>query len=91
MAVADVAGESGGGIPPRCCRHVWPSHWSPAVLGGMSVGLLGALTTFSTLAGELWGQQENGDWGALALYGASSIFGGLLAAIGGLRVGRSLR
>ena len=66
-------------------------HWSPAMLAGVSVGLLGALTTFSTLAGELWSQQEGGDWGVLVAYGAASVVGGSLAAIGGLRVGRLLR
>jgi CrcB protein len=63
-------------------------HWRPAVMAGVTVGLLGALTTFSTLAGELWSQQEAGDWGGLAWYALASIVGGLLAAVAGLRLGR---
>jgi len=57
-------------------------------MAGVTVGLLGALTTFSTLAGELWSQQAAGDWEGLAWYATASLAGGLLAAIAGLRLGR---
>ena len=66
-------------------------HWRPDLMAGVTVGLLGALTTFSTLAGELWSQQEAGDWGGLAWYAAASIVGGVLAAVAGLRLGRVVR
>mgnify|MGYP001820737543 CR=1 FL=1 len=66
-------------------------HWPLPLMAGVTVGLLGALTTFSTLAGELWSQQQAGDWVGLAAYVAASGVGGLLAAVAGLRLGRVVR
>ncbi|NNC93567.1 MAG: CrcB family protein [Acidimicrobiia bacterium] len=66
-------------------------HWRPDLMAGVTVGLLGALTTFSTLAGELWTQQDAGDWAGLTWYVAASIVGGLGAAVAGLRLGRVVR
>jgi CrcB protein len=66
-------------------------HWRPALMAGVTVGVLGALTTFSTLAGEVWSQQEAGDWGGLAWYAIASIVGGLVAGVAGLRLGRAWR
>ena len=65
------------------------SRWRPAVLAGVSVGLLGALTTFSTLAGELTDMAAAGDWPGMAAYGGVSLVGGLVVATAGLRLGRS--
>lgn len=64
-------------------------RWRPAVLAGVTVGLLGALTTFSTLAGELSDMAAAGDWPGLAAYGAISVVGGLVIATFGVRLGRS--
>ena len=64
-------------------------HWRAAAVAGVSVGLLGALTTFSTLAGEVWGQVDTGAWVGLASYLAASLLGGLVAAGAGIRLGRA--
>jgi CrcB protein len=66
-------------------------HWRPTILAGVSVGLLGALTTFSTVTGELWTMLDAGDWSAFGSYAAASVFGGLTAAGAGVRLGRALR
>ena len=66
-------------------------HWPAILIAGVAVGGLGALTTFSTLAAELWNFLDAGDWGALASYGLASVLGGGLAAVAGVRVGRAVR
>ncbi|MGI9647958.1 MAG: fluoride efflux transporter FluC [Acidimicrobiia bacterium] len=66
-------------------------HWSPTLVAGVSVGLLGALTTFSTVTGELWGMLDAGDWSTFYSYTAASLLGGLVAAGTGVRVGRFVR
>lgn len=66
-------------------------HWPPTLVAGVSVGLLGALTTFSTVSGELWGMLDAGDWSAFSSYTAASVLGGLLAAGAGVRLGRAVR
>ena len=66
-------------------------HWPADLVAGVAVGLLGALTTFSTLAGELWDAVDAGEWATLASYGLASILGGGLAAVAGIRVGRAVR
>jgi len=66
-------------------------HWRPTVVAGVSVGLLGALTTFSAVAGELWVMFDAGDWPELASYAMVSAVGGLLAAGAGVRLGTAVR
>ncbi len=66
-------------------------HWPAVLTAGVAVGGLGALTTFSTLAGELWDFFDADDWGGLASYGALSMVGGVLAALAGVRLGRAIR
>jgi CrcB protein len=66
-------------------------HWPPGLIAGVAVGGLGSLTTFSTMAGELWEVFDASDWGTLASYGLASVAGGGLAAVVGLRVGRAIR
>ncbi|NNL98582.1 MAG: CrcB family protein [Acidimicrobiia bacterium] len=66
-------------------------HWPAAVIAGVAVGLLGSLTTFSTMAGELWDAVDTGAWGILASYGLASVVGGALAAVAGIRIGRAVR
>lgn len=66
-------------------------HWPPLLMAAISVGLLGAFTTFSTLAGELWAMQDAGNWEAFVSYFASSVGGGWVAAVAGVRLGGSFR
>ena len=66
-------------------------HWRPTLVAGISVGLLGALTTFSAVAGELWVMFDAGDWPELASYAMVSAVGGLLAAGAGVRLGTAVR
>lgn len=85
--IVNVAGAFALGVAVVYGRR----HWRLDLMAGVTVGLLGALTTFSTLAGELWSQQDAADWFGLAGYAFASIGGGLLAAMAGLRLGRVLR
>ena len=66
-------------------------HWPGALIAGVAVGGLGAFTTFSTMTGELWEFFDAGEWGTLALYGLASVVGGILAAVTGVRLGRTVR
>jgi len=66
-------------------------HWPGALIAGIAVGGLGALTTFSTMTGELWEFLDADEWGTLAAYGLASVVGGVLAAVAGMRLGRAVR
>ena len=66
-------------------------HWPGVLVGAVAVGGLGAFTTFSTMTGELWEFFDAGEWGTLASYGLASVFGGGLAAVAGVRLGRAIR
>ena len=66
-------------------------HWPPAMVAGVAVGVLGALTTFSALAGEVWRFLDAGDWEAVTSYLGASLVGGSLAAVAGVRIGRWVR
>jgi CrcB protein len=66
-------------------------HWSGVTVAGIGVGVLGAFTTFSTLAGETWVLLDEQRWAATVGYVAASLIGGVGAAIGGVRVGRAVR
>lgn len=65
-------------------------HWSPEVSTPVTVGFLGAFTTFSTFAweGVTLGRAER--LAAAAGYAVLSVVLGLVAAVAGLRVGQSL-
>jgi fluoride exporter len=65
------------GIDARAARWLSP-------IGG---GLLGGLTTFSTLAAELALLVDGGEVGAAVTLAAVSVLGGLLAAAAGLATG----
>jgi CrcB protein len=82
----NIAGAFLLGVAVRYGRR----HWPPVLVAAVGVGLLGALTTFSTLAGQLWDMQAAGDWESFGVYVAASVAGGWLAAAAGLRVGRAL-
>lgn len=56
----------------------------------LTVGVLGGFTTFSTFAIDTLRLWEDGKVGVAAATVLISVAGGLLAAIGGLAIGRSL-
>ena len=62
----------------------------PAVLTGISVGMLGSLTTFSTFAADLW-ELGGGEAPPLITYGAVTLIGGVAMALLGVRLGRWMR
>jgi len=66
-------------------------RWPPLLLAAVSVGVLGAFTTFSTVAGQLWDMADGKHWGDLFTYGTATTIGGWLAATFGLRLGREIR
>ncbi len=62
----------------------------PATASVVSVGFLGAFTTFSTFAMETVALHQSGRAGAAAGYVAVSIGLGLAAAVAGQHLGRSM-
>jgi len=72
-----------GGISQFGLHHLsLPPDWRV----GLSVGFLGAFTTFSTFGLETVRLMEDGEWMKAALYLSGSIVGGLLAIVGGMRI-----
>lgn len=65
-------------------RPDWPPEWRSALV----VGLLGALTTFSSFSLDTLRLLEAGQWLVAAGYLAASLFGGLGAAWLGLQLVR---
>lgn len=63
-------------------------EWDVAIRTGLTVGVLGGFTTFSTLTVESVDLIGRGDIGLGSLNLVGSIVFGLLAAIAGLAVGR---
>ncbi|MBM3670711.1 MAG: fluoride efflux transporter CrcB [Actinobacteria bacterium] len=64
-------------------------HLSPTVSAAISVGFLGAYTTYSTFAWEGFVLGRTHRVGTAAIYVAVSIVGGLAAAWGGYHLARS--
>lgn len=85
--VVNLAGAFLLGVAIMVGRRRWPQLMVVAV----SVGVLGALTTFSTVAGELWDMSDTGHWEGVLGYATVSVAGGWIAAVAGLRLGRGLR
>ena len=54
---------------------------------GVTVGFFGAFTTFSTFGYETIRLLEGGEWTRASIYVGASVFGGLLAAFAGIRLG----
>ena len=65
-------------------------HLSPTVATAVTVGFLGAYTTFSTFAWESFVLGDTGRAGVAAVYVAVSVAGGLLAAWGGYELARTV-
>jgi CrcB protein len=64
--------------------------WSAPVRNGLSVGLLGGFTTFSTFSVEVFYDAHGGDSGFALLYLAASVIGGIAAAGLGYYAGRAV-
>jgi CrcB protein len=56
---------------------------------GLSIGVLGGFTTFSSYTIDAVRQVEDGQWALAVAYVVGTVAIGLLAAIGGLALGRS--
>jgi CrcB protein len=65
-------------------------HLSSPLRNGLSVGLLGGFTTFSTFSVEVFYDAHSGDGGFALLYLAASVIGGVAAAGLGYYAGRAV-
>jgi CrcB protein len=63
---------------------------APEIRTTLTIGLLGAFTTFSTFSFETFTLLEDGAWGLAAANVAASVLVGLLAVWGGITLGRAL-
>ncbi|MGW8283525.1 MAG: fluoride efflux transporter CrcB [Gemmatimonadota bacterium] len=67
------------------------SALSPALRGALTVGLLGAFTTFSTFSLEAVGLIQDGQWARASGYLGGSVALGLVAVFAGLWIAASLQ
>ncbi|MDT8437209.1 MAG: fluoride efflux transporter CrcB [Gemmatimonadota bacterium] len=67
------------------------SALSPAVRGAVTVGFLGAFTTFSTFSFEAVGLLQEGRWTRAAAYVGGSVALGLAAVLAGLWLAAALQ
>lgn len=65
-------------------RYLEAVRWTPEVRALVTIGLLGAFTTFSTFSYETVGLLEEGEWLRAGLYAAGSVVLGLVAVYVGL-------
>ena len=73
-----------GAINRVALQHLWfPPEWRVA----LTVGFLGAFTTFSTFGYETYRMLEDGDWTHASIYVAASLVGGLIGIAAGVRLG----
>jgi fluoride exporter len=72
-----------GGVAQFGLHHVsLPADWRI----GISVGFLGAFTTFSTFGLETVRLLQDGEWTRAVLYVSCSVVGGMFAIVGGMRI-----
>lgn len=72
-----------GGIAQYGLTHLSiPPEWRI----GITVGFFGAFTTFSTFSWEAVHLLEDGEWGRALTYVLTSLLGGLLAVVLGMRI-----
>ena len=62
----------------------------PDVRIGLTIGLMGGFTTFSTFGWESVRMLESGEWARALLYIGASVLGGLAAMMMGMRLGNTL-
>jgi CrcB protein len=65
-------------------------HMSEPVRNGLTIGLLGGFTTFSTFSVEVFYNAKSGDARFALLYLAASVIGGIAAAAAGYYAGRAV-
>ena len=57
---------------------------------GLTVGMMGAFTTFSTFSWDAVHMFEDGQWTKGLLYVCTNVLGGLIAMIAGMRIGNAI-
>ena len=63
---------------------------SPDLRIGLTTGLMGGFTTFSTFSWDTVRMLEEGEWTKASIYVGASVIGGLIAMMLGMRLGDSL-
>jgi CrcB protein len=63
---------------------------SPDLRIGLTIGLMGGFTTFSTFGWDTVRMLEEGEWSKASLYVGASVLGGLIALMLGMRMGDAL-
>jgi CrcB protein len=63
---------------------------SPDLRIGLTIGLMGGFTTFSTFGWDTVRMLEEGEWTKASIYVGASVLGGLTAVMLGMRVGDAL-
>ena len=72
-----------GGLNRLALEHLWfPPDWRVA----LTVGFLGAFTTFSAFGYEAFRMLEDGEWLRASLYLGSSLIGGVIAVAAGMKL-----
>ena len=72
-----------GGLNRLALEHLWfPPEWRIA----MTIGFLGAFTTFSTFSYETFRMLEDGEWARASLYVSVSLIGGLIGVAAGIKL-----
>ncbi len=57
---------------------------------GLTIGFMGAFTTFSTFGYETVKMLEDGEWTKASLYVLASVVGGIVAVVAGIRLADAL-
>jgi CrcB protein len=63
---------------------------NPDLRIGLTIGLMGGFTTFSTFGWDTVRMLEEGEWIKACVYVGASVLGGLIAMMVGMRVGDTL-
>src|SRR3989338_8526194 len=72
-----------GGLNRLALDHLWfPPEWRIA----LTIGFLGAFTTFSAFGYETFRMIEDGEWARASLYVGISVIGGLIAVVARMKV-----